>query len=747
MTMSPTARQIIAFIDEFIGLDYGFGYSPFFDWLYQRYIKSNRVVRLATAYEIILANIDLDASVVIAGGEAIEGIILQQFTPKCRLRLFGVNEGHYIFCGRGEVVLLPPGQTEHPTKQGAIHIHTEAVDLESIVLPMANNSAEIVIALEVLEHLKFHPLFMMQQFNRVLVDRGRLFLSTPNLNSFNAIKRMLSFESPYVYPPYDAHGKGIIHTKEYALYELMALLEKSGFSLDGLRTFNYPASVNLDYNSRYQAEPLVSEKYINHLEMRVKNPPELDRHLECFLQELGRSENLLGDYIFVSAERSGEAAQAPYFPLYEAEGQDQEVYYGPQWFGDEETLIRYLDTQTPPWMTPASIREMVFHEKERGLPVQQTNTGQDRYDVYTVANWMYYRSSTYYEGIMRSREQEYARFAKEEGGRPGEGTGIYYLNPKPYRLIHRIIVDLSGVERGTRLQFWLPIPIATAAQKPVTAVSLSPDFIFPALFTSLGMIYGAEWVVEQNCLEIENVYDLTVLETRSNFDGFEPVSGTLPLEVVRFLIRPQEYGDQDVSGLAHYIVGDEKNPLMAGRKIYDWMLSELHFGYAPVYKNLWLQHLLEKRFGDCQALVALFVSICQSLGIPARSRTGVLLGFPLGEGSFIVHAWRYLGFGHQWAEFYVNGLGWLPVEFLPLANWKRSITPDNVRDSTFKERQNGLADFYEDYCFGNLDNMHFACSGMISNCSAVFAMNNDLPPGKPIPPECIEATVEIQRQA
>jgi transglutaminase-like putative cysteine protease len=61
--------------------------------------------------------------------------------------------------------------------------------------------------------------------------------------------------------------------------------------------------------------------------------------------------------------------------------------------------------------------------------------------------------------------------------------------------------------------------------------------------------------------------------------------------------------------------------------------------------------------GNCNDIHALFISLCRSAGIPARLVMGQALEpTPPGE-----EACDLCGY-HCWAEFFVAGLGWLPVD-------------------------------------------------------------------------------------
>lgn len=97
---------------------------------------------------------------------------------------------------------------------------------------------DVVMALEMIEHLKFHPAPFMAAMNAALVPGGTLVLTTPNVASWASIDRLLDGATPHLTPLYggDAH-----HRKEYTVWEMRQLVEAAGFRIDKLVTFDcYP---------------------------------------------------------------------------------------------------------------------------------------------------------------------------------------------------------------------------------------------------------------------------------------------------------------------------------------------------------------------------------------------------------------------------------------------------------------------------------------------------------------------------
>jgi transglutaminase-like putative cysteine protease len=82
------------------------------------------------------------------------------------------------------------------------------------------------------------------------------------------------------------------------------------------------------------------------------------------------------------------------------------------------------------------------------------------------------------------------------------------------------------------------------------------------------------------------------------------------------------------------------------RELYRSILRQAQYRPQPGILPSALKTLRERR-GDCGGLSALFVALCRTAGIPARTVAG------FGKGS---DNW------HVWAEFHVHGAGWIPVD-------------------------------------------------------------------------------------
>jgi transglutaminase-like putative cysteine protease len=115
--------------------------------------------------------------------------------------------------------------------------------------------------------------------------------------------------------------------------------------------------------------------------------------------------------------------------------------------------------------------------------------------------------------------------------------------------------------------------------------------------------------------------------------------------------------DDKTRSLASHIVGGETNPLHQARRVYEYVTEAMRYDAAQQSWRGSTEHALVCSVGNCNDIHALFVSLCRSIGIPARFVLGQALEAPP-QGQETCDLCGY----HCWAEFFVAGLGWIPAD-------------------------------------------------------------------------------------
>ena len=119
------------------------------------------------------------------------------------------------------------------------HFTVDNFDLQSSPWPYPEESFDLVLLCEILEHLVSDPMGVMAGINRVLKVGGHLLLTAPNIASARSVESVLRGESPYIYGKYQPGGRPTDrHNREYAPAELVRLASAAGINLVKIQTYN-----------------------------------------------------------------------------------------------------------------------------------------------------------------------------------------------------------------------------------------------------------------------------------------------------------------------------------------------------------------------------------------------------------------------------------------------------------------------------------------------------------------------------
>ena len=124
--------------------------------------------------------------------------------------------------------IIHDGQGEKTT----LNYYNINVEVEGI--PYPDNSFDVVIMCEVLEHFTNDPVKVIGEIKRVLSDDGICILSTPNVARLENISRLIAGQN--MADPYSGYGPYGRHNREYTQDELRKLFEGVGFTVETIFT-------------------------------------------------------------------------------------------------------------------------------------------------------------------------------------------------------------------------------------------------------------------------------------------------------------------------------------------------------------------------------------------------------------------------------------------------------------------------------------------------------------------------------
>ncbi len=266
-----------------------------------------------------------------------------------------------------------------------------------------------------------------------------------------------------------------------------------------------------------------------------------------------------------------------------------------------------------------------------------------------------------------------------------------YSFPNSYRGVGTLAVPREVLPETGTLKIWFPLPLTLGFQQPVEIESIEPVAYLktpPQISGDIGVAY-----MEVPLAELADDLDVRIEFTFTHYEQHFAVDpsrvGAYDTSDPEYVRYTGSYGNttitEDIRRTARAVVGDEHNPYLAAKKIYDYMEEHILYSYMP-HHAFWPRsdmresvYVHEHGYGDCGAQGMYFSALCRAVGIPARCTGG----------------WQLMGgtFGsHFWAEFLVPGYGWIPVD--TNAGQMHTFTPD----ATDEQRR-----IYSDFYFGNQD--------------------------------------------
>jgi SAM-dependent methyltransferase len=177
---------------------------------------------------------------------------------------------------RGEthetVSWIPPGETTRVETERLSNLF----NVEEDEFPHADDSFDVVLFCEMIEHMLMDPVATLRQIHRVLKPSGVLILTTPNVARLENVLRLL--QGANMYDPYSGYGPYGRHNREYTRHELHRLLEFAGFEIETSMTADGHPSDATTWELYDAAAPLIKfrQQDLGHyvyIRARATRPP------------------------------------------------------------------------------------------------------------------------------------------------------------------------------------------------------------------------------------------------------------------------------------------------------------------------------------------------------------------------------------------------------------------------------------------------------------------------------------------
>ncbi|WP_461246014.1 transglutaminase domain-containing protein [Treponema sp. R6D11] len=276
-------------------------------------------------------------------------------------------------------------------------------------------------------------------------------------------------------------------------------------------------------------------------------------------------------------------------------------------------------------------------------------------------------------------------FFFDVSGKPGFKN---IKDKRSYTVTYSVDIRITDASRPNMLYLWIPKPVNAPSQRNVTLVSRT---IEPFMENYKGVsLYKLENLLAGTSQSINLSYRVEVYSVGVEIKPLSIKQESTELSSAytkNSSLIPSD--SQQIKAAVNSIINREQNPYFKAKVIYDWIINNIQISNSTSTKSI--VDALERKRGDSYAAALLYTAMTRAAGVPCIPVAGVLINQ---NG----HTLR-----HYWAEFWIDGFGWIPVD--PVMGAGAVKITDNT-NRQFDETEKDFVNFY----FGNLDNQRIAFS-------------------------------------
>jgi transglutaminase-like putative cysteine protease len=256
----------------------------------------------------------------------------------------------------------------------------------------------------------------------------------------------------------------------------------------------------------------------------------------------------------------------------------------------------------------------------------------------------------------------------------------------------RLKVTIEAPDKNTDTKLWIPYPVSDAEQS-IEDVEIDGNFTRSGIYREKvtgNLALYVEWTKPVKDRFIMFSFKASATE-RVKKDFHDEESSDIPVEVLPYL-ESDEFIPTDgvVKEIALKATEGKKGIKEKARAVYDWVVENtrrhpdvIGCGTGEV------ERAIAKKGGKCADISSVFVAVARASGVPAREVFGLRLGKKSKDDITKGH--------HCWAEFYLPGYGWVPVD------------PSDVRKIMLNKGLNiDQANDIREYYFGAVDEYRIA---------------------------------------
>lgn len=222
------------------------------------------------------------------------------------------------------------------------------------------------------------------------------------------------------------------------------------------------------------------------------------------------------------------------------------------------------------------------------------------------------------------------------------------------------VVDVPVLPAAShRLRLWVPLPYGNSRYQSVSGLRINSPVYYEIRrerrFNDRYAYFDLISAKIKQPFRVDVIFHVKRFEHRVALHAMP--DGPARTQFVDRFLQPDRLVpiDGEIGELSRQQTDGATRPLEKARRIYDYIIATMHYDHAGTGWGrgdaVWA---CNAKHGNCTDFHSLFIGMARAAGIPARFE----IGFPLPTNSGTGTIAGY----HCWAEFWVNGIGWIPID-------------------------------------------------------------------------------------